>query len=403
MININKYINFMIIGLAFCLPISKAGIVFFELLLIILWIIEFNFKYKINEILKSKFLIILAVFILFSSASLLWSSNTEFALLYLKKYWHFLVIPIIYVSLKYKYVNYIFSAFLIGVLLSEIMFFLIFFELITYKDVPSSNPSAFMNHSNYSLFLSMTSMILLNKIVFSEELKYKIMYLLYFIVTVCTLFLNGGRTGQIIFIILIITMFLMSLKNKFKGLLLSLIIVTSILSLAYNYSPTFNKRATQGINDIKTTLLEKNYNDSFGQRVSLWIIGANVGMDNLPFGTGIGDEKNGMQHYVLKYNLERYIGMSDSGYIDYHSMYIQYFVQLGIVGLLVVIYLIYSLSVLKFSSRYYQNINISFVICIFIFSTVSSMLHIMVAMTFFAFFASMMISISKIENTNSPS
>jgi len=356
-----------------------------------------------QELLKSKFIIVLILFFLFSCLSLLWSSDIEFALSYLRKYWHFLVIPVIYTSLNRKYINYVFGAFLLGMLISEIVSYSIFFELIKYKDILPSNPSPFMNHSNYSLFLAMASMILLNRIMEVTEWKYRIVYSLYFMTTVSNLFLNGGRTGQIIFILALLSMFLIMLKSKLKGLLLSIILLGSILTLAYTYSPIFKHRSIQGLIDIKISLLEGNYDDSFGQRVSLWIMGGNTGMDNLPLGTGIGDEKNGTQQYVQKYNLKRYIGMSENGYIDYHNMYIQYFVQLGIIGLLLVSYLLYSLFIMKFSSIYYRNINIAFVICIFIFSTVSSMLHIMVAMTFFAFFAGTMSAISRIESTNSPS
>ena len=392
--NFNKYINYCIIGYAFVLPISKAGIVFFELMMILMWFFEANFKYKIQEIKKSKIIIALALFLAFSCISILWSSDKLFALSYLKKYWHFLAIPVIYTSLNSKYVKHIFTGFFLGVLFTEIISYGIFFELFQYKNISSSDPSPFMNRSNFSLFLVMTSVLLINIIIHNKN---KLMYILFLLATVSNLFVIGARTGQITFFIVLIIIFILNFKNKFKAITLGLLLSFSILSIAYNFSPNFQKRALQGYQDIQSAIVEKNYNDSFGQRVSLWIIGANIGYDNFLIGTGIGDEDDGMSAYAKEYNLKRYINVQKDGFTDYHSTYVQYFAQLGIIGLFLVVFLIFNLIYLKFKSTVYKNINISFFVTIFIFSTVGVVLHIMVSMTFFAFFVGLLSGISRIE------
>ncbi len=392
----NKYMNYMIIGYAFVLPMSKAGVVFFEILLISMWIFEGNFKYKIQEIKKSKTILILASFILFSFISFFWSSDTSFALLYIKKYWHFLVIPAIYTSINSKYIKHIFAAFLLGVLATQTLSYSIFFEWIQYKNISPSNPSPFMNGSDISLFLCMASILILNIIFSSTNLKYKILYMVLLISTVSNLFINTGRTGQVAFVIALSITLILNIKNKITAILSSILLVLIILISAYNVSPIFNDRSTLAYNDIKAALFEKDYSQSFGQRVSLWIMGVNVAYDNLPLGTGIGDERVGMQKYANKYNVTIFQG--NEGYIDYHSTYIQYFTQLGIVGLLLTIYLSYSLFTLKFTSILYRNINIGFATTIFTFSTVSGILHIMGSMTLFAFFTAVLNGISRIEH-----
>src|SRR5574344_1215733 len=98
-LNYNIILNYLIILYAFCIPLSKGGISFFGILLILFWLMERNFKEKINLILNEKIIILVILFLTLSFFSILWSSDKIFALDYLKKYWHFLILPIIYTSL----------------------------------------------------------------------------------------------------------------------------------------------------------------------------------------------------------------------------------------------------------------------------------------------------------------
>ena len=123
-------------------------------------------------------------------------------------------------------------------------------------------------------------------------------------------------------------------------------------------------------------------------------MGANVFRNNLLLGTGIGDEKTGMQKYAAKYNITRYQGLPDKGHVDYHSMYIQHAVQLGIPGLILIIYLVYSIFTIKFKSHFYRNINIAFATSILISSIVGNLLHTLFPMVFFAFFVAILSAIS---------
>ena len=395
----NRYINYCIVGYAFVLPISKAGITFFEIMMILLWLFEANFKYKIEEIKKSKIIIVLALFLAFSCIAILWSSDKLFALKYLQKYWHFLVIPVIYTSLNSKYIKHIFAGFFLGMLFTEIVSFGIFFELWQYKKATFSDPSPFMNYSNFSVFLSITSMILLNKIINDKNNKYIIMYILFLITTVVNLFIIGGRTGQITFFVTLVIIILSSFKNKIIAIAFSLLLSFLIFITAYNFSSTFENRANRAYQDVKLTLLENNdVYGSFGVRLSLWIIGTNVGYDNFLIGTGIGDENKDLKSYAEKYNFKRYMKPQIERHIDFHSTYVQYFAQLGIIGLLLVIILMYNLFIIKYKSKIYKNMNNIIFTTFFIFSIVGGILHIMVGMTLFSFFVGILSAISRIEH-----
>jgi len=115
-LNYNIILNYLIILYAFCIPLSKAGISLFGILLILFWLMERNFKEKINLILNEKIIILVILFLTLSFFSILWSSDKIFALDYLKKYWHFLILPIIYTSLKKDNIKFVFNAFLFSML-----------------------------------------------------------------------------------------------------------------------------------------------------------------------------------------------------------------------------------------------------------------------------------------------
>jgi len=397
----DKYFNYLIVAYAFVLPITIAGIVLFEHLIIFSFLIGY-FKGKISvdfsELKNSKTIVVLGLFLLLSLVSVIWSDDKTFALLYLTKYYHFLLIPIIYLTLNTKYIKPVFTGFLLGMLLSEIFSYLIFFEIIQYNNIPANDPSPFMNHIDYSVYLSFTSMILLNRIFFTEENKYKLFYFLYFLTTTSNLFLNGGRTGQIIFIVSIFVILYLNFHNKVKGGLIATFLIIGIISTAYTVSPVFKQRGELAYNDITNTFSKDDYSQSFGIRVSLWIMGVNVFKDNLLLGTGIGDEKTGMQKYAHKYNVTLYKNIPDKGDIDYHSMYIQHAVQLGILGLILIIYLVYSLYKINIKSNLYRNLSIAFATSILISAIVGNTLHSIFPMTYFVFFTSILSAISRNEN-----
>ena len=395
-ISFDKFMNYLIIGYAFVLPISIVGIVLFTHMIILAFLVKGNYKELFSEAKKSNVIIAFSLFIALSLLSVLWSSDKIFALLYIKKYYHFLIIPIIYLTLNPKYITHIVTAFLSGILISEIFSFGIFFGLFEYNNVLPSDPSPFMNHYDYGLYLTFASMILLNRLFFTQDNKYKTFYILYFITTVSNLFLLGGRTGQIIFVAALFVVLFLNVKNKIKAVSIASILAVGIVTIAYNTSPVFNKRGGAGYNDIANTITNNDYSQSFGIRVSMWIIGANIFKDNPILGTGIGDENTGLNKYAKEYNIKRYINYK--GFMDYHSMYVHHAVQLGILGLMLMFYLIYSIFTIKFKSPRHRNINIAFATSILIYSTVGNPLHTIMPMAFFAFFVAVLIAISRIEH-----
>lgn len=398
-LNLNTTINYFIVLYAFMLPISKAGTVFSELLLIFLWLVEGHFKEKYNQLKSSHFIITLLFFIIFSTIAITWSSDIDFAFKYLKKYWHFLLIPIIFTSLNIKYLNNIFSGFLLGMFISEIISYGIFFELWTKQGVPANDPSPFMDHTNYSIYLAFTIFTLLHRLIYETSIKWKVIYGIYMVFSLSNMLANGGRTGQVAFFLTLIVVALLNTKHKIRAIVGSIAIGAIIFTAAYSISPIFHNRANQAHSDIKSMITKNDFTNSMSIRVSLWIMGTHAFLDNPILGTGIGDEAKGIKKYIEKYEFYYYKEFKGS-YIDYHNTFVQYAAQLGIIGLTLLVILFTILLRLKFKSKVYGNLNITFVRLFLLLSTIGLSLHIMASMVFFSLFSGVFNAISKYEIVN---
>ena len=398
----NNYINYFIILYAFCLPISRAGISLSIVLIFLFWILEADFKRKYFEIKNNYFILAIFIFILYSFIAVLWSSDKIFALEYVKKYYHFLIIPIIFTSLKKEYIDKVFSAFLLGMLISEITSYGIFFELWRKEGISPNDPSPFMDHSNYSTYLAFTVFILMHKIIHTDDLKWKLAYSIFFLFSTSNLFINGGRTGQFSFLIALCLIGFLNFKNKLKAVVLFISLGTTIFVSAYNISPVFKDRFDYFLHDVEVMINEKDFSNSFSLRVALWISGLEASKHNLIFGSGIGDERENANYILQKFNISNDNFKQDTeNSIDFHNMYVQYTVQLGIVGLIIILLIFYLLFKLDIRDKVYRNLLIIFLILYFCHSMLGNSFHINQSMVLFVLFSSIFITIYKYEKLKS--
>jgi len=396
----NKAINYLLIGYAFSLPLSKAGVNFFEILILLLWIIQANWKAKF-ELYKSSHLIIgLTLLMLLHIISIAWASSTEFALNYIAKFRHFFIILVIYSSLDKEHIKSILSAFLTGMFLSEIMSYGIFFELWHYKNILPTDPSPFMNHVDYSIYLAFTSVLLLTRLLNKTEtsIKLKIGYALFFISATSNLFINGGRTGQITLPILLYIGIILSFKNKLKAFISSTLLIITIFLLAYNFSPNFQQRFQQANDGIQKMIYNNEYqSDGFTQRVALWYIGIDNFKDHFFFGNGLGNDTKKIKFYAENRGFDPEFF---SQFADNHNMFLIVVLQIGIVGLVLILFIFYTIFRLKFNFKMHKILNLTFIVGFFLWSFGGSTFHLMNSMVFFALFAGLFNKLSQIEQSN---
>ena len=394
-VNYTKIINYLLIGYAFSVPISKAGINIFENLIFLFWILEGKWKEKYELIKKNLVSIAIIAFILLNLIFLPKASSLSFGIDYIFKYRHFLIILVMLTSLKKEYLSYIFSAFLAGMLISEITSYGIFFEWWHYKNVKPTDPSPFMDHIGYSVYLSITSIILLLYILKTDvSLQKKFFYSFFLITVTINLFINGGRTGQVIYLVSILIVFIMSFKSKFKGAILSLILLSAVFVGAYSFSPVFKNRLDYTISDILIMKNSNDYSRSFSKRIALWNIGYHKYVDNPLMGYGIGNDMKNLKYYCNKLNYSYKILKPN---VDNHNTFITIALQMGFAGIIAILFILYSLYSLKFKTDYFKILNIVFVTSFILWGMTGIATHTMNGMIYFTLFAGLLNRISYLE------
>ncbi len=334
----SQLFQYTTIALALAIPLSIAAYTAFSALLLILWIVEGNWNIKWELIKNQPFFKAFGLFYFFLVLSLMWSDNLALGLEYLRKYYFaVLLLPILYTSIDRQRIPQIFSAFLYAMIFSEILSYLIFFELMPfkYKETWSSiDPSPFMHHTPYSIFLIFSIFLMITRLLNEKKTKIQLFIYLFFILTMtANLFLNVGRTGQFALLItlavFITTYWRFSLLKTFLS---STLIALSIFSLAYWLSPNFHNRTNETYQTFNYLITQgKPLNDSTGFRFMMWQTAGTIIKEHPIVGVGIGDERDAYAT-TLTNELSQYKDQI-IGFSDFHNTFLQIAVSTGIIGL----------------------------------------------------------------------
>ncbi|KIM09131.1 MAG: hypothetical protein KU28_00360 [Sulfurovum sp. PC08-66] len=322
---------------AFTLPLSKALISILSAAMFLLWLGDALYMRRLGEDGRRLWSIPVvrwfAIFILFGFVSLLWAHTMgdlwryRFTTVYL----FILIIPALVIYIKPHQTHHLLSAFLLGIFVSEIVSYGIFFELWRYKNVSPDDPTPFMMHIEYSTLLAFTSLFLLYRIATTLELRSRIIYGLFFVSVTINLFINGGRTGQMIFFVTSLLVLFLGVRNKLKALGLFVVGIVLVGALAWNLSSTFASRTQLTIDSIKMVLYEDNYATGLGNRLGSYFPAWELWKERPLLGAGwVGHEK-------LVTDLERakYPQLIEAGYVhlDLQNQFLMIIVEFGLVGL----------------------------------------------------------------------
>ena len=351
------YINYLIIIFAFTLSFPTEFKRFISILLILLWITDFN---KNNlELPKTKIFLLFGIFVFYSLFSYLWSDSSIIEVIeYVKRYWFYLPIFVIFKYLKKDFISYALSSFLLGMLVSEILSYGNFFALWKIGYGSPLDPTVFLNHTIYSILLSITGIFLFIKIVYEKILLYKIFQIAFFTTVITNLFLNSGRTGYITFLITLIIIIMYKYKLNIRILSSTLLIIILLVSMGYTYSNNFEYRVNQLNENLISTIEKENYNTSVGTRIGFWIISKEILKDNLLFGVGTNNHINEKNKYIIKNNLEKkffYVKKQ----VQFHNTFLSIATQLGFIGLSIFFLIIISFFKLQIKDPVINSLKIA--------------------------------------------
>jgi len=372
-INFKNIFNILSLILALVAPLSWKLSRLIMILIIVTKIIQFDFFKLFNTIKQSKLLIVLLIFTTYQFITLFWTETSyQESHNFIRSYLLWFFVPIFVTVLNSDSIKKLITYFLYGMAISEVIAYGMYFGLWTVNGHGSDYPCPFMHHTSYSIFMSFTAIILLNRL-YSPlyTVKEKIMMGIFFLTVSGNLFISQGRIGQLAFAVAILVATILHFKLRFKTIIVSLFIISTIFFTAYQASPMFKHRLQMATHDINK-ITKGNLNSSWGIRVAYLILGSHIIKDNLIFGVGLEDTKREGLKYIQNNSYDFPKDVIDFMHCSYHfhNQYLMTTLQGGIVSLVLLLILFYYLFTLPIQDIELKRLSILFTV-IFLMGSIS--------------------------------
>jgi len=387
--------NKLILLYAFFIPLSLdiMRILAISIILVGLLQIKNNKRYLqdiIDIALKIKIVFLLSILLL----SLLWTdfTNIQIGFKYITRYWYILPLFFIFININRDYIPKIISSFLLGMMISELLSYSVFFELIHIPHISHTDPSVFMHHTLYSVFLAFTVGILIDRILTTDTtLKQKLIYIFFSLTITANLFINAGRTGQVIFIFILISVLISKSLLNLKTILSTISIAGFIFYISYSYSPNFQYRFKQTIENINHI----SYDTPIGSRIGLNIVAKDIILENPILGVGVGDYLSKKVETIdKKYTAKmQYVKSLE----HYHNQYAEFMVIGGILGLIAYLSMWWSIAKISIKNKHIKTIKFILIVSFLLASLTDAFFHLNRPLSLFALFVGLILAQNRYE------
>jgi len=354
--NLEKTYQYLLIALAFLIPLTVAGANLIIVIICLLWLFSGNYKVKYIQIIESKLMVSSIIFFGFHLLGLIWTENIIWGLEITHKMWYFLLLfPVLHSIVNKDYIKYYLYAFLIAITVTEVISYLVWFQIIPYfKNAYIGDPSPFMSHISYNVILAFSIYLVCHELIFNKTLSQLIFfwYGSLAFAMIFNMFITQGRAGQVMFFVaLSLLIFQFFHKKRFKAMLFIAIFIPLTFLSAYVSSPIFQDRVDSTM--LTFTQMDQYSKSSVGHRLTFAKNSWELIKNNPILGVGTGD-------FPTEYKKINQINSPDFPNVtNPHNMYTLVFSQLGLVGLLSMLSIMYyqiKLSYLE-TNQFYRNVG----------------------------------------------
>ena len=357
-LNLDKTFQFLLIILAFLMPLTVFGGNLIIVIICILWLFSGNYKSKFDQIINNKLMLASIVFFCLHVVGLLWTEDLAWGLHIVHKMWYFIgLFPILYTIVRKDYISNYISAFLLAISITEVCSYLVWFEVIEpFKNATVINPTPFMSHISYNPILAFAIYLVLHEIFFNKKITNLVfsLYSFFAISMTINMFITGGRAGQVMyFAMLSIIVFQFFNAQKIKSLLLISVLIPGIFFTAYTTSDLFQQRVDAAVKN--TIYYSENKSTSVGQRITFALNSWEVIKENPIIGIGTGD-------FPIEYKKINQINTPEiPNTTNPHNMYTLIAMELGVIGLISMLSIFYYQIKLSFNSsnRFIRDVGIT--------------------------------------------
>ena len=357
--DLEKTYKYLLISLAFLMPLTVAGANTIIVIICLLWLLSGSYSIKYAQITNSKLMIASIFFFFLHVIGLIWTEDLSWGFHMLHKMWYFLLLlPVLFSIVKKEYIWQIIYAFLVAIAITEVISYLIWFEIIIpFKSATVSNPTPFMSHISYNPILAFAIYLVLHEIFFNKKITNFVfsLYSFFSISMIFNMFITGGRAGQVAFFAMLVVLIIQILdKQRIKSLITIFIVIPGIFFTAYQASDLFQQRVNLAFNQAIEYHPESN--NSIGYRITFALNSWEVIKENPIIGIGTGDFPI---EYKKIYQIKEQALIPNTK--NPHNMYILIVMELGIIGLISMLSIFYYQIKLSFNSsnRFIRDVGIT--------------------------------------------
>lgn len=349
--NVHTVANHILVLIAFFLPINVGAVKSGFFILIILLFFKKDLWNTLKQALYNPVIIAFLLIWLLHQVGVFYSFDQKGSAKYASEMIFFLYPILILVFAEHRYMYRIFTGFILGVFISELLSYSFFFELLT-SPIPEkfggfalaskNEPSPFTYHIEYGFILAITSSLLLQRFIMSAHRSEKLALITFFITISLNVFLNSARTGYIIFFIANLAILWSIYKTQaIKQFLFLLPIGLFVMSIAWNFSTNLKREFYETTDSVQRLFMHDDVSSSIGNRVSMATTGFSALKGHYWIGFGTGTQGHLVYDEALKEkNTQLIQWMPEPHFYMGYKMhldcnYVDVLMQFGIIGLFV--------------------------------------------------------------------
>ena len=332
--------QFLFVLLGVFIPTSIAITNLIISLLVLCWILERNFKFKLDIIKSSKWMLAIFALIGFYALGMLWGDQ------HLNAEWQFqrlallLVFPILMtMNLKQETIKRATIAFLVTTFISALIAIAINNNIIlplgkyfSFIRLPDHNITAFIKYNYHNVLLALAFTMSLY-LLFEKKTKYSSLLVLFIIAYAISIFTERGRAGQVIFNLSSIFYIIYYNRRNLLRLCALFVLLFSFQLIVYKSTTVYKNRF-----DVLSKIIQNNGDRGEGKTEDIRYVFVKESLSRilekpiLGYGTG---------SFGTIFDNEVKSGHSFDKQTTPHNQYLYVWFELGILGLLFLLLIFY--------------------------------------------------------------
>lgn len=392
---LNKSLFFATAILAASFPIFPLLVQISVLILLLVYLLPFNWNNRLKELRSSKLALLLILFFLFNVVGLLWSENLAKGLLHIEIKSSLLLMPLLIFArpeltknlIKNIKLFFVVSTALVALFLLIRSFLIGFLNNGTWLVYGEFSP--YFHPSYISMYFLLAMLFLFDR----ENVPRfpKAAYSLSLILLGVSVFFLASKLNILLLFLILLFSFIRYIKERFSKVtiyILSFAFFVGTLSAVMLNQSVFD-RFNKGWETIKhPEAIQTDDTESNAARLMIWRSAIDLAVEN-PFGVGTGDVNIELSK---KYHQNGYAGI-ESKQLNAHNQFLQTSAAIGVLGMLLLTLILLIPFVQSFISG--DFVFSGFLLIAFSNALVEGILEAQAGVIFFAFFYSLLLRNAK--------